>query len=168
MERQSQNSPLWRRAAVLLATGFGLGLSPVAPGTMGSLLGIPLAAAVLPLLYVPYGWVWQSLIAAVLCVVAIPICDRAERAFGTKDDHRIVADEYLTFPLCLIGIPWHEHLSLLAVAFVVSRVNDIIKPPPARQLQCLKGGLGIVIDDVFASLYTLAVMHAAWWALVSM
>jgi phosphatidylglycerophosphatase A len=51
------------------------------------------------------------------------------------------------------------------VAFVLSRINDIIKPPPARQLQSIRGGLGIVIDDVFASLYTLAMNHALVYAM---
>ena len=153
------------RVAMILATGFGLGRSPVAPGTFGALLGIPLAALLLPLLNIPHGWIVQALVCAVFCVVAVPICDRAERVLGTKDDHSIVADEYLTLPLCLIGLPWMTDLWILPVAFVLSRINDIIKPPPARQLQSIRGGLGIVIDDVFASLYTLAMNHALVYAM---
>lgn len=148
---------------LLLAKGFGLGLSPVAPGTMGALLGIPLAYAVALL-----STGWEIAVCAVLSVIAVPICEIGERELGRKDDRRIVADEYLTFPICLIGLPWREHLWLLGVAFVISRISDIIKPPPARQSQALAGGLGIVADDVLACLYTLAANHLVWWAIQSM
>jgi len=144
-----------------LATGGGLGLSPVAPGTVGTLPGVGLA--VLFGLF-GLGWRVQALAACVLTAIAIPICDAAERSYGTKDDHRIVADEYLTFPICVLGLPWMEHPWLLAAAFVVNRAMDIVKPPPARQLQALHGGAGIVLDDLFSSLYALALNHAAWAA----
>jgi len=146
---------LWRKPFILLATGFGLGLCPVASGTAGTLPGVLILLALGPL------WqgsiLWQVVAAAALCLVAVPICDVAERHFGVKDDHRIVADEYLTFPLGMIGlplVPW-----MLAVAFLTNRVFDVLKPPPAWQLQELHGGIGIVIDDVIAALYSLAVNH---------
>jgi phosphatidylglycerophosphatase A len=136
---------------VLLATGFGLGLSPVASGTFGALLGVPLV-------YVLFSWQteWpvQAIIGVVLAAVAVPICDKAEKALGgKKDDGRIVADEYLTVPLTLIGLPMSP--AMLLVAFLSHRIFDIIKPPPARGLQRLPGGLGITIDDFFSSLYAL-------------
>jgi phosphatidylglycerophosphatase A len=77
--------------AVLIATGFGLGFSPVAPGTAGALLGIVVAA----LLY-PLGLFGQIAVCILLCGVAIPVCTAAEEHFGKTDDRRIVADEYLT------------------------------------------------------------------------
>jgi len=138
---------------VLLATGFGLGLSPVASGTFGALLGIPLAYA---LFSWQTNWIIQAGIAAVLVAIAIPICDKAEVALGgKKDDGRIVADEYLTVPLTLIGLPLGP--VMLVTAFLTHRIFDIIKPPPARGLQRLKGGLGITIDDAISSLYALGV-----------
>lgn len=145
--------------AVWLATGFGLGLSPVASGTVGTLLGVPLAFA---LAHLSLGA--QAAAAAALAVVALPICGAGERFYGTKDDGRIVADEYLTFPLCVLGLPWLAHPWLLGAAFVVNRALDIVKPPPARQAQALPGGYGIVADDILSSLYALAVNHAIWWA----
>jgi phosphatidylglycerophosphatase A len=146
-----------KRLVLLLATGFGLGLSPVASGTTGAFLGLPLVIGLWLLL--PWWWA-QALAALALAALAVPICDVAEKHFGRKDDGRVVADEYLLFPLCMIGLPLDP--LLLAVAFVISRVCDIIKPPPARGLQRVKGGLGIVIDDFFASLYALALNWAAW------
>jgi len=145
----------WRRAVIVAATGFGLGLCPVASGTAGTLPGLVILLALAPI------WqsslIWQIILAIALCLVAVPICDVAERHFGKKDDGRIVADEYLTFPLCMIGlplVPW-----MLAVAFLTNRVFDVLKPPPARQWQALPGGAGIVVDDVISALYSLAVNH---------
>jgi phosphatidylglycerophosphatase A len=146
-----------RKVIVLFASGLGLGLSPLASGTAGSLLGvmIVLAAASLAL-------PWQIVLAVGLVIVAIPVCDVAEKYYGKKDDGRIVADEYLTFPLCILGLPWPEHPWLLAVAFVTNRLMDIVKPPPARQAQVLRGGYGIVLDDVASSLYALLLNHIIW------
>lgn len=153
---------VWQKLSVFAATGFGLGLiAPIAPGTLGSLPGVLLAL-----------WVTQQHLPLQLCVclgmtlLAIPICDVAERVLGKKDDGRICADEWMLFPICVIGLPLLQHLWLVPVCFVVARVCDIIKPPPARQLQAIHGGFGIVIDDFFASLYALAINHAVYWVVM--
>ncbi len=150
------------RAAILAATGFGLGLSPVASGTCGALLGIPLALGLTRL----HDNVWlQIALAGALTLLAIPICDAAERHFGKKDDGRIVADEYMLLPICFIGRGdvWARlcdpatrpaAIAFVAFAFVVSRIVDILKPTPCRQIQRVEGGLGVVLDDFFASLYS--------------
>jgi len=143
---------------VLLATGFGLGMSPVASGTFGTLLGIPLTY----ILFDPVQGrlLYQALIALILVAVAIPVCDKAEKLLGgKKDDGRIVADEFLTVPLTMIGLPLDP--VMLGVAFLMHRIMDIIKPPPARGLQRLSGGLGITIDDAISSVYALG---ANWLA----
>jgi phosphatidylglycerophosphatase A len=111
------------------------------------------------------GWAAQAAIAVALAAVAIPVCGAAEKSFGVKDDRRIVADEYLTFPICTIGLPCLAAPWILAVAFVVNRAMDVLKPFPARQIQAVPGGPGIVLDDVFSSLYALAINHAVWWVL---
>ena len=151
---------LLKKIAVMAATGFGLGCSRFAPGTVGSIWGVLLVFVINSHFAVPA----QILIAAVLSLIAIPICDVAEKQIGEKDPHCIVADEYLTFPICMIGLPLNPWL--LAVAFCSNRFFDIVKFPPARKLQDLHGGLGITIDDVFASLYSLAANHLAWWVMV--
>jgi phosphatidylglycerophosphatase A len=154
----------WKRKLVLAAaTGFGLGFSPFAPGTMGSLLGIPIALW-LTRLPVQRQVFW----AIVMVLAAVAICDAAERILKTKDDRRIVADEYLTFPVCLIGIPWCEMPWLLAFAFVANRALDIVKPFPAYRSQKLPGGIGIVADDLIACLYGLAINHVVYRVVVGM
>ncbi len=146
----------WRNVVVLIATGGGLGYSPVASGTAGTLPGLLIVAAVWPL-----GLAAQIAAAVVLAILAVPICDVAEAYFKKKDDGHIVADEFMTFPICMIGLPLQPWV--LAMAFVSNRVFDVLKPPPARGLQALPGGFGIVIDDVFATLYSLAANHLAYW-----
>lgn len=152
---------LLRKTGVLLSTGFGLGYSPVVPGTVGCLLGIPLvwlsqrAGQALGL-----GVSWEMGVAVALAALAIPICNAGEKAAGHKDPHCVVADEYLTFPISMIALPFSP--AVVAVAFVTNRVLDIVKPCPARQLQALPGGWGIVLDDVFSAAYSLALNHLAY------
>lgn len=143
-----------RRFCVFVASGFGLGLvAPFAPGTFGSLPGVALAYAVcaLPL--------WLQIVACLgLTLVAIPFCEVAEGELGIKDDGRIAADEWMLYPIALVGVPlaslpWWS----MAVFFCVVRLVDILKPWPARMLQSLPGGRGIVADDFFANLYSLAI-----------
>ena len=144
---------------VFVATGFGLGLfAPFAPGTFGSLPGVALAYATteLPL------WL-QIPVCTALALLAIPFCGVAERALGIKDDGRITADEWMLYPIALVGIPlWDLPWWSMMLFFCVVRAIDIIKPWPCRGLQSIPGGRGIVIDDFFANLYSLAID----WAIV--
>ena len=143
-----------KRFCVFVASGFGIGLfAPFAPGTFGSIPGVALAYAttLLPL------WL-QIPVCTVLAILAIPFCDVAEKALGIKDDGRITADEWMLYPLALVGIPlWDLPWWSMLVFFCVVRVVDIIKPWPARGLQKISGGRGIVIDDFIANLYSLAI-----------
>ncbi len=152
-----------KKVVLLVSSGFGLGYSPFASGTCGALLGIPLGLALTTL----HGHLaLQLAIAAVLVLLAIPICDAAEKIYGVKDDGRIVADEYMLLPICFIGhaplwrmimaggeAAWRAAL-FIGVLFVISRITDILKPSPARQLQAVRGGLGIVLDDLVADIYS--------------
>lgn len=149
------------RLAVLFSTGFGLGHSPVIPGTIGCLLGIPLAWATQTAgRRIGYEVAVEIAAAALLSLLAIPICEAGERAAGRKDPHCVVADEYLTFPISMIGLPFSP--IMIAVSFVTNRVLDIVKPFPARQIQVLPGGLGITLDDVISAVYSLALNHLAY------
>ena len=152
-----------KKLCIWIATGFGLGYSPVASGTVGSLWGLLIVWGIAVANIPPWG---QVALCAALTLVCIPICDVAEKALGgKKDDGRIVADEYLTFPICMIGLPWQQNWWMMPMAFVVCRFMDIVKPFPAHRLQSLKGGLGITIDDLFASLYALGANWLLAWAI---
>lgn len=157
---QIPGNTFFQKAAVFVATGFGIGLlTPVAPGTVGSLPGVLLAL---------WATRQQTPLQVVACLglalLAVPICDTAERVLRKKDDGRICADEWMLFPCCAIGIPLAQHLWMVPVCFLVARACDIIKPPPARKLQEMHGGAGIVIDDFIASLYALAINHGIYWS----
>lgn len=155
---------VFSKLGVFLGTGLGTGFSPVAPGTVGTLLGIPLVILASFFFDTEYGMSLPILLYCLaLSLVAVPICQAAENHFQKKDDGRIVADEYLTFPICMIGIPLEPVWFL--IAFLSNRFFDIVKIPPAFQAQRLSGGVGIVLDDVIAALYSLAFNHFLLWGL---
>ncbi|MBL1379236.1 phosphatidylglycerophosphatase A [Zobellella iuensis] len=137
----------------LLALGFGSGLSPVMPGTMGTLAAIPLYLLVqgLPL------WAYVGLL--VLGFVAgIKICEAATRAIGRHDHGAIVWDEIIGFGITMIAAPagW----GWIAAGFVLFRFFDIIKPWPIRWFdRKVHGGFGIMLDDVIAGLFALACLQ---------
>ncbi len=149
-----ESAPLW---ASLIATFFGTGRLRPGPGSWGSAATILLwwaaARTIAPQ--------WQALAAVALALLAvaagIPAATRVERATGIEDPQFVVIDEVAGQLIALIAIPisWQ---SLLA-GFILFRGFDIVKPPPARQLEKLHGGAGIVLDDVAAGLYALAIMH---------
>ncbi|OQW97860.1 MAG: hypothetical protein BWK77_00735 [Verrucomicrobia bacterium A1] len=161
MDRQSTRTDGWAdRIAVVFASGFGLGFIPCASGTFGTLPGVALVVFLWPIL--DGNLALQIATGVALTLAAVPVCGAAERFFGKKDDGRIVADEYATFPLVMIGLPVvRDEWWIVLVAFLAARFFDILKPWPARGLQRIRGGTGIVIDDVFASLYALAFTHGA-------
>jgi phosphatidylglycerophosphatase A len=140
-----------------IAMGFGSGLSPFAPGTVGTLWAW-LAFAVLERWIPPIGW-------AVLVVggfaLGIWACSRTSRDLGVPDHGAIVWDEIVAFWLVLLFVPagFGDRLG----AFVVFRFFDIVKPPPIRHFErTLKDGLGIMFDDVLAAAYTL-LLFALWY-----
>ncbi|RZO84800.1 MAG: phosphatidylglycerophosphatase A [Kiritimatiellaceae bacterium] len=145
------------RVILLFATGFGLGRSAVMPGTIGCLVGVPLSWGLMQLDHV----LLQVMVAIFFVLVAVPLCGSAESLIGEKDSQMIVADEFLTLPICVIG--FSEPLFLLT-GFVFHRIFDITKPPPIRQLQDIGGGVGVVVDDVLAALLALGcnVLLAYW------
>lgn len=131
---------------VLLATGFGVGRVPRAPGTFGSLFGLPLACGVQQL-----PPVWQFLVAGVIVVIGVPICGRGAKLLNGKDPGAVVWDEIAAFPVMFLFVPFQTETAF--AGFLLFRLLDISKPWPCRSLERLPGGLGIMIDDLVAGLY---------------
>jgi phosphatidylglycerophosphatase A len=134
-----------------LAFGFGAGLVPRAPGTCGSLVGIVAAWWLLDL---PLPW----RIGVVLVVIGagIWICGESARRLERHDDQRIVLDEIAGVLLTALAVP-EKSLFWLALVFVFFRVFDIAKPWPIRDVDhSLKGGLGIMLDDLIAAVFAAA------------
>lgn len=139
----------------LFIVSFGfLGLSPFAPGTAGTLGGVALAW----LLARTEHYLFYTLLAcALLYAVGRSLGDWSERHAGGKDPGFFVVDEVIGY---LITCAWTRGPSPLAllVAFFLFRFLDVVKPPPARALERMGGGDGILLDDVMAGLYGLAIM----------
>ncbi len=136
-----------RRLVRLAASVFFLGYSPVAPGTAGTL-----AAVVMVWWLRGRGLPAYAITLGVLIPVSMWVSGRAEQLFGEHDSHRIVIDEFVGFMVAMLAIPpgWF----LMAAGFFAFRMFDIVKPFPARRLESLKGGAGVVADDLMAGIYT--------------
>jgi len=131
----------------LLAFGFGTGLSPKAPGTVGSLVGLLFGYAVLPL-----DFSLKLGVGIVLTVAGFWLCGESARRIGVHDHPGIVWDEIAALFLVLLVVP--PTVAWWASAFVLFRIFDIWKPWPIRDLDHrLHGGLGIMLDDLAAGLY---------------
>lgn len=137
-----------RSLAKLLATCFYLGYIPIAPGTFGgSLLG----AGIFWLLS-PYQLIY-FLVTLKIILTAIWSSGKAEEIFGQKDDQRIVIDETAGMLVAMLWLP-DKSLLYLGLGFAVFRVMDIVKPLGIKKLQAIRGGWGVVADDVAAGLLT--------------
>jgi phosphatidylglycerophosphatase A len=148
------------KLAIQLATGFGIGMSPVAPGTFGSLLGLPLAWVIghLP------GFRLELAANIACCLAGVLISDMAIKCLGRgKDPGCVVIDEVVAMPITFFLIPITS-IWIAIAGFVLFRVFDIAKPPPARQLEKLPGGLGVMADDWAAAVYANLALRLLLWA----
>jgi phosphatidylglycerophosphatase A len=148
------------RFAILLATWFGCGLAPKAPGTVGS-LSAALIAVVLHE-YAGFVW-WHFLVLAILMLLpAVWSAGRTASALSLKDPQIVVIDEVLGQWIAFAGAREFTPVSYLA-AFALFRLFDIWKPWPVRQLESLPSGWGINADDVMAGVYAALVLFVAGW-----
>jgi phosphatidylglycerophosphatase A len=141
-----------------IATAGGAGYSPVAPGTVGTAVAVPLAwlSAPLPI------WAFALVTVAVIAV-GIWAAAAADRHWGTHDAGRIVIDEVAGYFVTVLLFDRGD-LTVLLAGFVLFRVFDIVKPPPVRAIdQRLGGGAGVVLDDVAAGVMGAAVLGALVW-----
>jgi len=152
----------WTAPTVILATGFWAGRIPWAPGTWGALLGLPLAWGIHQ---IASPWVQIAVVIAI-CLASIPVCTAAaQRMGGLKDPGAIVLDEIASMPIVFFFVPDAVvgRPIVLGIGFVLHRIFDITKPPPARQLEHLPAGLGIMADDWAAAAYACLALHAVHW-----
>ena len=141
--------------AGFFAFGFGSGLAPFAPGTVGTLAAVPVALALKGL---PPVLFWAILVLSF--VAGIRICDVTARRLGRHDPGSIVWDEMVAYWLTVAFIPLHW--AWLLAAFLLFRLFDIVKPWPIRLVERrLGGGLGIMADDVIAAVYAMLVLALA-------
>jgi len=131
----------------ILATWFGTGLAPMAPGTAGTLTAVPFI-----LLWGAFGFVTKLLILTAFILVAVKVSGRCEARLSENDPAIIVIDEVAGFLLAMLLLPFSW--LTLGLGFAFFRFFDILKPFPIKQLENrLKGGWGIVTDDLMAGLF---------------
>lgn len=162
MKQTVSPADVFRHPLHLLAFGFGSGLSPVAPGTVGTLAAVPfyllLAQLDLPL---------YLLTLVVTFAVGIPICGITCRHLGRHDHGGVVWDEFVGFWVTMIaaptGWPW------IVAGFLLFRFFDIWKPLPIGYFdRRMSGGLGVMIDDVLAGAYAWLCLQLLGWLLGSL
>ncbi len=140
-----------------LAMGFGSGLSRWMPGTVGSLMAIPVF-----LLFQPYGVVLHLAVIVVVFVAGVFICDWVAKDMAIKDPGCIVWDEFVGLWVTYLLLPpkWYW----LGIGFILFRLFDIWKPWPVSWLdRNLSGGMGIMADDIAAGVYGLIVLQALYF-----
>ena len=158
---QSDNLSVWNafkrtgfygKIALILATWFGIGLVPLVPGTFGTLAAVPL------ILLLNYLGEWYGVFAlVVITIVAIRVSDRTQELLGRTDPSEVVIDEVAGFLATMLLFP--PSLVNVGLGFILFRFFDIVKPWPVRQTERLKGGFGIVVDDLLAGVYAHLVLR---------
>ncbi len=147
-----------RRVARFFAFGFGAGKAPVAPGTFGTLVGIPIYLLLLPLSALTY-----AAVVLLMFGLGVWLCHVTEKDLGVHDHPGIVWDEIVGYLITMFMAPagwvW------IVAGFFLFRVFDIWKPFPIRQIERrIQGGLGNMLDDVLAGFYSLAILQGAvYW-----
>jgi phosphatidylglycerophosphatase A len=136
------------RFFLILGTGFGVGYSPIAPGTLGTLIVIPIYYF---LSEIPSPIYEITLIA--FFFLSVWISENVEISFGKKDDQRIVIDEMMGFFITMLWLP--KTAFFVITGFFLFRFFDILKPFPIRRIEKRwRGGYGVVVDDVMAGVYS--------------
>jgi phosphatidylglycerophosphatase A len=150
----SERAPVW---STVIATFFGVGRLRPGPGSWGSAAALLLWAALARVLPPPLQTPVVIALALLVTLVGIPTATLVARAARRKDPQIVVIDEVAGQLIALIAVPvaWKTFLA----SFILFRAFDITKPPPVRQLEKLPEGSGIVLDDVAAGLYALAVVQ---------
>lgn len=158
---------LLRNPVQLLAFGFGSGLSPVAPGTVGTLAAVPLFLLVDAALEgTAFPLLWYTLFVLATAVAGVWICEHASRQLQVHDHPGIVWDEFVGYWITMWAMPagW----MWVVIGFVVFRVYDIAKPWPIGALdRKVAGGFGIMIDDIVAGIMACITLHIALWLMAA-
>jgi len=157
MKRNSLPAGYWRNPIHFKPCGFGTGAAAYAKGTWGTLVGIPfyiMMSDLSPLMYIA--------ICFVMYVFGVWLCGRTAQDFNVHDHPGIVWDEVVGYLVTMIAVPFAWHWVILG--FILFRIFDIAKPWPIKAIdRGVEGGTGIMLDDVLAGLFALAIMHAVMW-----
>lgn len=147
----------------MIATGFGSGYSPFAPGTAGALLATIVWVALSFLCSYQILFLLTCALILVFTFAGIWATDKVEVVWG-KDPSKVVVDEMVGVWIALLGAICGDFYHVL-LAFVFFRLFDIFKPLGIRRMENLKGGVGVMMDDVLAGFYSLVLLIAIRWVI---
>ncbi len=148
---------IWKNPWHFIAFGFGTGAIPIAPGTFGTLIAIPLY-----LFLTSYSQTTYIAMTAAITFFSIWLCEKVSRETESHDHQGMCIDEIVGYLVTMIHAPYGWQWMLLG--FILFRIFDIWKPWPIRQLdQQVKGGLGMILDDVAAGVYSLLIIQLVAW-----
>ena len=155
-KRNSAPASVWRNPVHLMAFGFGSGAAPVAPGTFGTLAAIPIYLLIAPLSL----WVYLAIV-GVMTILGIWLCDVTSRDLGVHDHSGIVWDEFVGYLITMVAAP--QGWLWVVVGFFLFRFFDILKPWPISWIdKHVKGGWGIMLDDIVAGIFSWLALQAAF------
>lgn len=144
---------------IIIATGFGSGFSPIAPGTAGALLATAIWFGLSYLVSFSLLQILTSLLIVLFTVAGIWSANAVEKIWG-KDPSRVVVDEMVGVWIALLAAP-EGNLYYVLAAFVLFRLFDIFKPLGIRKMESLKGGVGVMMDDILAGIYSFILLIGA-------
>lgn len=156
------------RFLALLSTAGGFGFSPFIPGTVGTIPAVCVYLAIAILTPSEHHTLLIGLALVLICVLTVALGGWAERYWGCKDPRHFVLDEVAGYLLTVLLFRSSSILATAGWAFFASRAFDVIKPWPASRMESLSGGFGILMDDLFASLYAAAFLHVVAYLLPSL
>ncbi|OGT40419.1 MAG: phosphatidylglycerophosphatase [Gammaproteobacteria bacterium RIFCSPHIGHO2_12_FULL_36_30] len=144
---------IWTNPIHFIACGFGFGTFPYFPGTIGTLLAIPLT------IFLSRTTLQFYIVAVVLLfLIGMYVCNITNRDFGTDDHPAAIIDEIATFPIVMILIPMNWYF--LLIGFLLFRFFDIVKPFPIRWIdKNVHGGFGVMLDDLLAAIFSWIILH---------
>lgn len=156
MKRNRLPAGFWKNPAHFLACGLGAGAAPYAPGTFGTVVGVPLF-----LLLAPWSVPVYALATLLLFAVGVWLCGVTARDFGVHDHSGIVWDEVVGYLVTMIaapgGWPW------IVTGFVLFRLFDVFKPWPIAWVdRRVGGGFGIMVDDLLAGVFSWVCLQALY------
>ena len=140
----------------MIASVFYIGYLPIAPGTLGSL------AALIPYYFICRSAILMPAVILIVTILGFITAGRVEKIFEEKDPEEIIIDEFSGMLISLYRIP--PTMGYVVAGFLLFRFFDIVKPKPIRDLEKLKGGIGIMSDDLIAGVYANVVLHVVYIA----
>ncbi|UCC94995.1 MAG: phosphatidylglycerophosphatase A [Candidatus Omnitrophota bacterium] len=138
------------RISLLITTLFGVGFTPLFPGTASSAIGVLV-------FFLIRSEIYFLVFTAISVILAFLLSSRAEKLFGEKDSKKIVIDDFSGMLIALLFIP--HNIGFVIMGFFLFRLFDILKIPPADKLEKCRGARGVVGDDIVAGLYTNLILH---------